>query len=333
MTLVNDYDALLLDLDGTVWEGGRPIAGAVEAITASELPDVYVTNNASRGPEEVARMLESIGLHPPAEQVVTSAQAGVKLALADGGAGARALILGVDSLREIARAAGLDVVESAAENPDVVIQGHDPRTGWAELSEAALAIRAGARFYATNLDTTLPMQRGLMVGNGSMVAAVVSATGVEPVSAGKPEATMFHVAARHVGATRPLAVGDRLNTDIRGGNAAEMDTLHVLTGVSGMRELLVADEDERPTFIAEDLSGLFCEADELRPSAQGGFVAEVVDMEDYGLAVELREGDAEATSIQAMRTVLAAAWASEIPPNEVRAVGERAEAAAAGWKN
>lgn len=330
MTIAENYDAVLLDLDGTVWEGGDAIPGAVEAITASGLTDVYVTNNASRAPETVAEMLSAIGLDATSEKIVTSAQAAVELVRAELEPGTPVLVLGADTLRQLAADAGLKVVDSADEQPAAVLQGHDPRTGWEQLSEAALAIHAGARFIATNLDTTLPMQRGLMVGNGSMVAAVVSATGVTPLSAGKPEAAMFDVGARRFGAKRPLAVGDRLNTDIQGGNAAGLDTLQVLTGVSGAAELLAAPPEQRPTYIADDMSGLFAEPAELEVGAQGGFTADVEDG-----TVVLRGGNADSTPTQGLRTVLAAAWraadAGE-PASGVRAEGTHAERAAKGWR-
>ncbi|MDH2454873.1 HAD-IIA family hydrolase [Corynebacterium bovis] len=285
--LLGRYDGLLVDLDGTVFEGGRPIPGAGEALAGH--PVVYVTNNASRSPQQVADHLRSMGITAGPGDVLTSAQAACALA-ADVLAGdlgleassVHALVLGAESFRDLAAEAGFTVTtaaeaadraEAASSSdtaqgpgadadpsgdrprpaPHVVLHGHSPATGWRELSEAALAIRGGAVYIASNLDTTLPSERGFLVGNGSMVAAVTSATGVTPRSAGKPGPDMFHVAARRLGASRPLAVGDRLDTDIAGGIAAWMDTLCVLTGVSGHRDILTTPH--RPTFVAASLSG------------------------------------------------------------------------------
>ena len=153
-------------------------------------------------------------------------------------------MVGAQSFKDLAAAAGLRVVASADDNPQAVVQGHNPETGWAQLSEAALAIQRGALYFASNLDSTLPAERGFLVGNGSMVAAVVNATGVSPSSAGKPEPAMFFLAAQSLGSTAPLAVGDRLNTDIAGGVAAGMPCLHVLTGVSKHEALLRATPAE-----------------------------------------------------------------------------------------
>ena len=171
------------------------------------------------------------------------------MAREDLSAGAKVLIIGADSFRALAREAGFEVVDSADDKPAAVLQGMDKSVGWTQLSEGAIAINNGAKYYASNLDTQLPTERGLAVGNGSLVAAITSTTGVEPKSAGKPEPAMFTQAAKLVGATKPLAVGDRLDTDIAGGNTAAMDTFHVLTGVSRELELIEAPVDLRPNFI------------------------------------------------------------------------------------
>lgn len=326
MVLQHDHDVLLLDLDGTVWEGGDALEHAVDAINGSGLPAVYITNNASRSADDVAEMLRAIGLHTEPGDVLTSAQAALGLAETHLAEGDAVLVLGAPSFRQLVSNAGYRVVDSADDNPKVVLHGHNPDTGWAQLSEASLAIARGAVYLASNLDTTLPMQRGLMVGNGSMVAAVTSATGVIPRAAGKPEPAMFLQAASNAGAKRPLAIGDRLDTDIAGAVAAGIPALHVLTGVSGPLALLEAPEALRPTFIADDLRALAADAGELKPSAQGGFGARI-DGDD----IVLSHGHAGATSTQALRTVLEVAWMMETPPRLVRPNSDAAEAATANW--
>lgn len=250
LALLAHYDALLVDLDGTVFEGGRPVEGAAEGLEGRRV--MYVTNNASRSPQAVADHLSEIGFSTTADQVMTSAQAACTLAAEQlGTTDAKAFVIGAESFKDLAREAGFTVVDSAEDQPDVVLQGHSPDNNWVRLSEGALAIQRGATYVASNLDTTLPTERGFMVGNGSMVAAVVSATGVQPSSAGKPGAEMFRVAAERLNSERPLVVGDRLNTDIAGGIAAGYDTLCTVTGVSGHRELL--STPHRPTFIAANM--------------------------------------------------------------------------------
>lgn len=327
MCLIEQHDALLLDLDGTVWEGGRAIDGAVDFINSCGLPSVYVTNNASRAPEAVAEKLRGIGLKVETADVLTSAQAAVTLAGAHVPQGAKILVIGADSFRDLVRAAGYTVVASADDKPDAVLQGFDPSVDWAQLTEGALAIRQGAKYVASNLDSSLPTERGLAVGNGSLVAAIESATGVSPVSAGKPESEMFVQAAKLVGAKRPLVVGDRLNTDIAGGNAAAMNTFHVLTGVSHEMELIEASKEYRPNFIGDSLSDMTRSAHELAPGAQGGFTARV-----DGLDVLVDNGDSNATSVQALRTVLEVVWSMAKAPRYIQPVSEKAESVIRGWR-
>lgn len=326
MTLISNYDALLLDLDGTVWEGGEAISHAVEAVNGAAVPALYITNNASRGAGEVAGMLQNIGLHASEADVVTSAQAALELASGYLTAGDAVLVLGAPSFRDLVTQAGYRVVDSADEHPKVVLHGHNPETGWSELSEAALAIQRGATYLASNLDTTLPMQRGLMVGNGSMVAAITTATGVTPQAAGKPEPAMFLQGAARINASRPLAVGDRLDTDIAGAVAAGIPALHVSTGVSGPLTLIEAPKEQRPTYVAEDLRALRADPATLKPGSQGGFGARV-DGDD----IVLSHGREGATSMEALRTVLEVAWMMDTPPKLVRPNSEAAEAATATW--
>ncbi|MDY3127000.1 MAG: HAD-IIA family hydrolase [Corynebacterium sp.] len=327
MSLIADYDALLLDLDGTVWEGGRAIPGAVEAIINAPVQALYVTNNASRAPETVAGMLAEIGLATSASQIVTSAQAAVALAAQHVPVGSKVLVIGADSFRDLARKQGFTVVDSADNEPAAVLQGFSPDIGWAQLTEAALALRAGAKYIVSNLDTSLPTERGFAVGNGSLVAAVQTATGIEPISAGKPGSAMFLQAASEAGASRPLAVGDRLDTDIAGGNAASMDTLHVMTGVSLEMALIEAPLEHRPTYLAQSMGDIFAPKEQLRPSAQGGFTARV-----DGPDILLDKGDDDATSMQALRTVAEVAWAMPHPPRYIQPVSPAAERIVQGWR-
>ncbi|MDO4928561.1 MAG: HAD-IIA family hydrolase [Corynebacterium sp.] len=324
MTFAKRYDAYLFDLDGTVWEGGQALPHAQEAITSTKVACYYITNNASRSPETVAGMLSDIAIPTKAEQVLTSSQAAVEMLAETLEPGAKVLILGAPALRDLATAAGFEVVDSADTQPAAVLQGHNPETGWAQLSEAALAIRAGARFFATNLDSSLPTERGLCVGNGSMVKAVEHATGVVPQAAGKPEPTMFHAAAKRAKASNALGIGDRLDTDIAGGVAAGMDSLHVLTGVSLEGDLIYAEPLQRPTYVATDLRCLEDEVAKYRPHPEGGFSASW-----EGSDIVLTGGDVDATALDALHTVLACAWEGEAFDGKVRAEGEAAVAALA----
>lgn len=328
MKFATDYDSWLFDLDGTVWEGGRLLPSAKEVINNASVPVAYITNNASRSPLDVALMLTEVGLTTSEEQVLTSAQAAVEMSLENLCQGDKVFVLGSEAFKALASKAGFVVVDSAEDLPSAVLQGHNPETGWVQLSEAALCIRNGARYFVSNLDTTLPSERGLLVGNGSMVAAVVSATGVTPISAGKPDPTMFFSAAKKLGSQKPLAIGDRLNTDIAGGVAAGMDSLHVLTGVSSHFDVLRATIAERPCYLAESLDSLNGPLDGLRPGAQGGFSAA---MDKFGNIV-LSGGDSSATAMNAYRTACAVAWQSPEFTGEVIPEGPKAIEALKEWR-
>lgn len=258
------FDAALVDLDGVTYRGPEVVPsapGALEAARAAGMRLVYVTNNASRTSEDVASHLTKIGIPAAPGDIFTAAQAAAAM-LADryaartGTAGARILVVGGAGLREAVEATGLTVVETAADAPDAVVQGWSPDIGWRQLAEAAYAVRAGAYFLATNLDLTLPNDRGIAPGNGSLVRAVATASGVEPESAGKPEPAMYVRAAERVGAKRPLVVGDRLDTDLGGARAADFPGLLVLTGVSQALDALRATAGERPCFIGESIAAL-----------------------------------------------------------------------------
>lgn len=258
--LIDGFDGLLADLDGVVYTGPRAIDGATEALDklAGEGKRLaYVTNNASRSPEEVATHLRELGAPATAEQVFGSALAGAELLADQVQAGASVLVVGSKILADAVRSQGLVVVSTSDERPDAVIQGFSPALCWKDLAEAAYAIKAGATWVATNLDMTLPQERGLAPGNGSLVAAVTAATGKAPLVAGKPEAALFQTAARHSSVKRPLVVGDRLDTDILGGNRAGMATVLVLTGVDSVQTALAARVEERPRYLIRSLLELY----------------------------------------------------------------------------
>lgn len=258
--LIDGYDGVLADLDGVVYTGPRAIDGATEALEklgAEGKHLAYVTNNASRSSEQVAAHLRELGAPATAEQVFGSALAGAELLAGQVAPGSAVLVVGSDTLADAVRAQGLMIVHSANDQPDAVIQGFSPHIGWKELAEAAYAVAAGAVWVATNTDMSLPQERGFAPGNGTFVAAVAAATSRAPLVAGKPGPALFGTAARHSGVERPLVVGDRLDTDILGGNRAGMNTALVLTGVDSVRTALAAHVDQRPDFLIRSLAGLY----------------------------------------------------------------------------
>ncbi|QNG18675.1 HAD-IIA family hydrolase [Rhodococcus triatomae] len=298
------YDALLLDLDGTLYQGAEAVPGAVDALSGAGAEQLYVTNNASRGPAEVAEHLCSLGFDASEQRVVTSAQSAAGVLAQRIPPGSPVLVVGAPALVDEVSAAGLVPVREFDDGPVAVVQGHSPETGWRLLAEATLAIRAGALWVATNVDSTLPTERGLVLGNGSMVAAVRCATGVEPVVAGKPAEPLMRDAQARSRAQRPLVVGDRLDTDIEGAVSAGFDSLLVLTGVSTPADVLRCAPGQRPTFLAEDLSALGRSPE---ASRVGGKPAHQVTVVDAGLDVSA-SGDGVLDRARLLRDVSIAAW-------------------------
>ncbi|AZI57583.1 HAD family hydrolase [Nakamurella antarctica] len=257
--LADNFDAILLDLDGTVYLGHRPIpfvADTLKTVLASGSRPMYVTNNASRPPAVVAAQLREMGLTLTQDDVLTSPQAATALLVQRHPPGSVVLVVGAPYLADEVAAAGLVPVREANADVVAVVQGHSPDTGWAMLAEACVAIRAGADWVAANVDTTLPTDRGLLPGNGAMVAALMAATDCHPRVAGKPARAMIDEAILRSASVAPLVVGDRLDTDIEAAVSAGVAGLLVFTGVSSPADLLTASPARRPTFVSFDMRGL-----------------------------------------------------------------------------
>lgn len=266
--LAETYALALLDLDGVVYRGGEPVAHAADAIRQAEYAGMrieYTTNNSSRFQAVVADQLIGFGLQVQPKQVITSSVVAARMVARAVSQGAKVLVLGAEHLREEITNQGLTVVDRAIDEPEAVVQGWFPDMTWSMMAETAFAVEHGAAYFVTNRDLTIPRELGIAPGCGSMIQAVMNATGVEPVaSAGKPEPAMYDEArllaagsdGEPVDKARCLAIGDRLDTDIEAGNRGGYDSLAVLTGVTNPRELMLAPAHLRPTYIAADLRSL-----------------------------------------------------------------------------
>jgi HAD superfamily hydrolase (TIGR01450 family) len=277
-TPLDGVDVVLADLDGVVYAGAGAIAYAVESLnTAAQSHQVgYITNNASRTATSVSEHLNQLGLTTTTEDIVTSPQAAMPLLAKSVPPGSTILVIGGDGLISECEKNGYRVTFSAEDNPAAVVQGFSPDLGWKNLAEAAFALNArpsadafggtldgegeGIPWIATNMDWTIPVERGVAPGNGTLVSAVHTAVGRLPVVAGKPELPIFQEAARRFSTAehpeQALFIGDRLDTDISGGNKAGMKTALVLTGIDQAKQLLAAPEGSRPTYILGDLREL-----------------------------------------------------------------------------
>jgi HAD superfamily hydrolase (TIGR01457 family) len=253
--LASRYDALLFDLDGVLYRGDEPVIFAVEVMAA--LRDAgaciaFLTNNSSRTPEQVADKLRGIGVEARPEEVVTSALATADV-LAEAGGGT-AFVIGQDGIRRALEGVGVVLVDGEPDRVDHVVVGVDVEVTYARLATACVLVERGANLIATNPDASFPVPGALWPGAGALLAVITTTTGAEAEIVGKPFAPLFASARRRTGASNPLVIGDRLDTDIAGANALGWDSLFVLTGVSRLEEL--AASPHRPTDVAGDLRRL-----------------------------------------------------------------------------
>jgi len=268
---------------------------------------LFVTNNASRSADEVALHLRELGFTATPSDVVTSAQSAARLLAGELPPESRVLIVGTDALANEIAAVGLRPVRLYDDDPVAVVQGLSTTICWPDLAEATLAIRAGALWVAANVDATLPTERGLLPGNGSMVAALKAATDAEPQVAGKPSPTLMRDALARGDFRAPLVVGDRLNTDIAGANAAGLPSLMVLSGVNSARDAVHAVREQRASYIGYDLRSLHQDADVLAVAPQPAWHVETGDMS----VMVSTGGDNEASDdLSIVRAVANAVWAS-----------------------
>ena len=253
------YDLVLLDLDGVVYVGPDAVPEApahLRAAAEAGMRLAYVTNNASRTPAQVGEHLRELGVPAEDEDVVTSAQAAARLLAERLDPGAAVFVIGGEGLLRALEEEGLRPVTSPDDDPVAVVSGFSADLPWRRVMEGAILVAGGLPWVASNTDRSVPTPRGAGPGNGILVMAVQEFAGVEPEVAGKPQPPLFAESVRRVGGQRPLVVGDRLDTDIEGAVNAGLDSLLVLTGVTGLAELVAAAPGARPTYVSVDLRGL-----------------------------------------------------------------------------
>ena len=307
------YDTVLCDLDGVIYEGTHAIVDAPETINsfiASGIPVGYVTNNSSRKPETIAEQLLGFGIETSPSNVIGSAKTGVEILATLIPAGAKVLVVGGEGLRSRVVEAGFELVKSSDDQPAGVIQGFDPSVAWTDLAEASYSIANGAKWVATNQDWTIPREKGIAPGNGTLVSAVHTAVGQLPIVAGKPEPAIYKTAVEHFGAKRALFVGDRIDTDIRGANRAGIDSVLVMTGISTRKEVLGVKKEDRPTFIVATMAELLANYDEPKKTKRG-FACKDAEVELLGNKVVVTHGDPK--SLGALRAACAVIYNSETP--------------------
>jgi HAD superfamily hydrolase (TIGR01450 family) len=259
MALADEFDGLLVDLDGVVWIGREMVPGAVEAL--SSLLDagkeiVFVTNNSVKQPSAYAARLRDAGIDIPDDRVLTGGAATARLVAERVGPGGTAFVIGAPGFKETVSAAGLKLlVGEAAQSADAVVVSAHREFDYAELLTATRALQAGAALFGTSRDPTLPMPGGAWPGTGATLAAVETASGKHAETAGKPEPYLFDQARALIPAANRVAiVGDRIASDIEGGRRAGLITVLVLTGACTRAEAKAATLP--PDHVIDDLPAL-----------------------------------------------------------------------------
>lgn len=250
--MTKNYKGYLIDLDGTMYRGEETIEAAarfVERLNEHNIPHLFVTNNSSRTPEQVAEKLSAMNIPATAGDVFTTSMATANYLYERFGVSS-VYMIGEEGLKQALTEKGLKLT---ADNPQAVVIGIDREINYEKLSNACLAVRAGAEFLSTNADIAIPSESGLLPGNGSLTSVVSVSTGQTPVFIGKPESVIVDQALDVLGTARheTLMVGDNYDTDIMAGINAEMDTLLVHTGVTSPEEL--AEKPVQPTYVCMSL--------------------------------------------------------------------------------
>lgn len=247
------YKGYLIDLDGTIYKGKDPIPAGkrfIERLQEKEIPYLLVTNNTTRTPQMIQKMLaEDFAITTSLESIYTATMATLDY-MKDMNRGKKVYVIGETGLKSAMQEAGY--VEDS-ENPDYVVVGLDKQLSYEKLAVATLAIEKGALFIGTNPDLNIPTERGLLPGAGSLVALLESSTRVKPVFIGKPNAIIMNKALDILGVKREKAimVGDNYLTDIMAGIQSDIASLLVTTGFTRPEE--VASLKVQPNYVISSL--------------------------------------------------------------------------------
>ena len=230
---------LVIDMDGVLWHGDNPMPGLHEffdILKRRELKFVLATNNNTRTPEGFVQKARKLGVEVSPEQVVTAAVATVHYLCSNYPPGSRIHVLGEAALKGLISAAGFTLAET---NVSAVVATMDRQLTYEMLKRATLLIRAGADYIGPNPDPSYPTPEGIVPGGGAILAAISAASDRQPLIIGKPESWMFQICLERMqlGVDETSSLGDRLATDIAGGQRLGMKTILVLSGVSAAADL------------------------------------------------------------------------------------------------
>lgn len=257
---MTDIKNLILDMDGVLWHGERPLNGLAEFfkhLQERQIRFILATNNASKRPAQYVEKLARFGVDISAEAILTSGEATASYLRDTYPELNSVYIVGDEALREAFRERRFEVISAhdVAQGAFVplVVSALSRELSYDMLAMASLLVQQGAHFYASNADSSFPSELGLLPGAGAVQAVIITATGVHPTVIGKPEPHLFQEALKRLGvpAAETVMVGDRLGTDILGGQRAGLQTALVLSGVSSHDE--IEKTGIKPDYVFEDI--------------------------------------------------------------------------------
>ncbi len=254
MKLLTDITHLIIDMDGVLYIGDQPVPRLQEFFSflrEHKIPFILATNNSTRTPAQYVKKLAGMGVTISPSEILVSGQAVARYLVREYPRGTRVHVFGMSALKKAMIEEGFVLGD---DDVKVVVASMDREVTYEKLKMATILIRGGARFIATNLDPTNPSEEGLIPGTGTMIAALETASGVKPYAIGKPEPTMYQLAMEQMGAQActTAAIGDRVDTDILGGQRAGLTTICVLSGSSNREEAEAGKAD----YIFADIADL-----------------------------------------------------------------------------
>jgi 4-nitrophenyl phosphatase len=261
LTALRKIRGLVIDMDGVLWQGDVPMPGLPEFLAAlrrRQIKFILATNNNTQTPEGFVQKARRLGVDVGPEQVVTAAIATVHYLKLHYPPGSRIYVVGEAPLKGLIAEAGFTLADTGA---SAVVATMDRQLTYEMLKRATLLIRAGADFIAPNPDPSYPTPEGIVPGGGAIVAAIATACDRQPRIMGKPEGWIFRLALERMG-LRPeetASLGDRLMTDIEGGQRMGLQTILVLSGISTLADLAASPVQPTWTFAGiKELAEALC---------------------------------------------------------------------------
>ncbi len=229
----------LIDMDGVLVHGNRPVGGAnefIERLRSRECKFLILTNNPIFTPGDLSHRLQTIGLGVQKEQIFTSAMA-TGIFLQTQFPNGKAFVIGESGLTEALHNAGYILSET---EPDYVVLGETFSYNFDRITKAVRHIANVARFIATNPDANGPSESGIVPACGGMAALIERATGKSPFFIGKPNPFMMRAAMKYLGvhSEDTVMIGDRMDTDVLAGIQSGLGTILVLSGVTKREQVL-----------------------------------------------------------------------------------------------